>query len=212
MAGMASKANSLAAALRSRMVGPGTKRARFADLAALGDDSRCEVINGVLVEKARPSAEHGASQGGIVSLLAHRFHRRPGGRWPGGWWFGTEVDVEYETHEVYLHDVVGWRRDRVPERPTGRPVRIRPDWACELVSPSNEKRDRVDKFQVLHANGVPHYWIGDPLEQTLIVHRWQPQGYLVVLTAAAGDTIRAEPFDAVELRVSALFGVEDDDE
>ena len=146
------------------------------------------------------------------SLLSRRFQRRTGGRWPGGWWFGSEIDVEYETHEIYLHDIVGWRRDRVPERPTGRPVRIRPDWACELVSPSNAKRDRVDKFQILHANGVPHYWIGDPLEQTLIVHRWQPQGYLVVLTAAAGDVIRAEPFDAVELRVSSLFGIEDDDE
>jgi Uma2 family endonuclease len=194
------------------MVAPRTKLAGFADLAALGDDSRCEVIHGVIVEKAAPSAEHGASQIGIGSVLSRRFQRRPGGRWPGGWWFGTEIDVEYETHEIYLHDIVGWRRDRVPERPAGRPVRTRPDWACELVSPSNEKRDRVDKFQVLHRNGVPHYWLGDPIEQTLVIHRWQPQGYLVVLTAAAGDTIRAEPFDAVELRVSSLFGIEDDDE
>jgi Uma2 family endonuclease len=121
-------------------------------------------------------------------------------------------EIEYETHEVYLHDVVGWRRDRVPQRPTGRPVRIRPDWVCELLSPSNAKRDQIDKFQVLHRNGVPHYWIADPLEHTLIVHRWEPRGYLVVLTAAAGDVVRAEPFDAVELRVSTLFGLEDDEE
>jgi hypothetical protein len=57
---------------------------------------------------------------------------------------------------------------------------------------------------VLYANAVRHYWIADPIEQTLIVHRWQPQGYLVALTA--------EPFDAVELRVSTLFGLEDDDD
>ncbi len=194
------------------MVASRTKLATFADLAALGDTPACEIIRGAIVEKAMPSAEHGESQGGIISTLTRRFQRRPGGRWPGGWWFGTEIDVEYEAHEVYRHDVVGWRRDRVPERPSGRPVLIRPDWVCELISPSNEKRDRIDKFQVLQANGVPHYWIADPMEQTLIVHRWEPNGYLVILTAAAGDVVRAEPFHAVELRISALFAVEEDEE
>jgi len=89
-----------------------------------------------------------------------------------------------------------------PKRPSGRPVSIRPDWVCELVSPSNAKHDRVDKFQVLHRNGVPHYWIADPLDHVLTVHRWHESGYLVVLAATAGDTIRAEPFEAVELRCS----------
>ncbi len=45
---------------------------------------------------------------------------------------------------------------------------MRPDWACELLSPSNAKRDLIDKFQVLHTTGVSHRWIADPLEQTLI--------------------------------------------
>jgi len=191
---------------------PGIKLATAADLAILPGDARAEIIHGVIAEKASPSAEHGASQIALGAVLVRRFQRVLGGRWPGGWWFGSEIEVEYETHEVYLHDVVGWRRDRVPQRPTGRPVRTRPDWACELLSPSNAKRDLIDKFQVLHTNGVPHYWIADPLERTLIVHRWEPRGYLVVLTAAAGDTVRAEPFDAVELRVSTLFGLEDDEE
>jgi Uma2 family endonuclease len=194
------------------MVAPRVRLATFSDLAALPEDARAEIIHGIIVEKASPAAEHGGSQASLGAVLIRRFQRRPGGRWPGGWWFGTEIDVEYETHEIYLHDVVGWRRDRLPERPTGRPVRTRPDWACELLSRSNAKRDLVDKFQVLHANGVPHYWIADPVEQTLIVHRWEPAGYLVVATAAAGDVIRAEPFNAVELAVSALFGLEEDEE
>jgi Uma2 family endonuclease len=193
------------------MVAPKSELATWADLAALGDGRRAEIIHGAIVEKVSPSAEHGASQFAFGVVLGRRFQRRGGGRWPGGWWFGTEIEVEYETHEIYLHDVVGWRRDRVPERPTGRPIRTHPDWTCELLSPSNAKRDVVDKFKVLHANKVPHYWIADPVEQTLVVHRWEPGGYLVVLTAAAGDVVRAEPFDAVELRVATLFGAEDEE-
>jgi Uma2 family endonuclease len=174
------------------MSAPRTQLATAADLL---EDGRAEVIHGVIVQKASPSAEHGASQLAFGATISRRFQRSPGGRWPGG----------------YLHDVVGWRRDRVPARPTGRPVRIKPDWACELLSPSNAKRDLVDKFSVLHRNAVPHYWIADPVEQTLIVHRWQPDGYLVVLTAAAGDVVRAEPFDAVELAVATLFGADDEE-
>jgi Uma2 family endonuclease len=147
-----------------------------------------------------------------LGARGRRFQRPPGGRWPGGWWFATEAEVQYETHEVYVHDLAGWRRDRVPERPKGRPVRIRPDWVCELLSPSNRQRDLVDKLQVLHTTGVPHDWIVDPIDQTLTVHRWEPAGYLILLTAAAGDTVRAEPFEATELRVSALLGLEADDE
>jgi hypothetical protein len=35
---------------------------------------------------------------------------------------------------------------------------------------------------------------------------------LIVLTAASGDIVRAEPFEAVELRIDVLFGDADDDE
>ena len=188
------------------------RTATFADLEALADDVSAEVIRGTLVEKASPTMEHGRSQLMTGRILSRRFDRRPGGRWPGGWWFGTEVDVEYETHEIYRHDLVGWRRDRVPECPRGRPIRIRPDWVCEMLSPSNEKRDLVDKMRVLHLASVPHYWIGNPEEKTLVVHRREPRGYLIVLTAASGDVVRAESFDAVELSIDVLFGDADEDD
>lgn len=187
-------------------------KASFADLEALGDDVSAEIIHGTIVEKANPTMEHGRSQLATGGVLRRRFDRGSGGRWPGGWWFGSEVEVEYETHEVYRHDLVGWRRDRVPEFPRGWPVRVRPDWVCEMLSPSNEKRDLIDKMRVLHVAGVPHYWIGNPQDKTLVVHRWEPKGYLIVLTAASGDVVRAEPFEAVELRIDVLFGDPDDDE
>ena len=193
------------------MVAPRSKLATYADLEEMGGGANAEIIRGVIVDKASPTMEHGRSQRSVGTVLGRRFDRHSGGRWPGGWWIGTEVDVEYEVHELYRHDIVGWRRDRVPACPVGRPVRVRPDWVCELLSPSNEKRDLVDKLRVLHAGGVPHYWIGNPEDRTLVVHRWETKGYLIILTAVAGEVIRAEPFEAVELRVATLFGEDDDD-
>ena len=58
--------------------------------------------------------------------------------------------------------------------------------------------------------GVPHYWLADPATRTLVVYRWQPEGYLLVLSAVAPERVHAEPFAAIELSVAALFGAEDD--
>jgi hypothetical protein len=63
---------------------------------------------------------------------------------------------------------------------------------------------------VLHRAEVPHYGIVDPDEKILLVHRWSPDGYTVVQRAAAGETVRAEPFDAIELRVNMLYDDDDD--
>jgi Uma2 family endonuclease len=186
--------------------------ATFADLERLGAETRAEIIHGMIVDKASPTGEHSGSQLLLGGYLGRRFDRKPGGRWPGGWWLHTEVHVEYAKHELFCHDVAGWRRERVPDRPKGWPVRIRPDWVCELLSPSNEKRDLVDKMRVLRDAGVPYYWIVNPAEKVLVVHRLEPNGYLVATTASSGETIRAEPFQDVELRVGVLFGDEDEDE
>jgi Uma2 family endonuclease len=88
---------------------------------------------------------------------------------------------------------------------------VRPDWVCEILS-TNRRRDLVDKLNVLAAVGAPFYWIVDPDEKTITVLRLELQGYVVALATAAGETVRAQPFDAVELRVSAIFGDEGPDE
>jgi Uma2 family endonuclease len=89
-------------------------------------------------------------------------------------------------------------------------VRIRPDWVCEVLSPSNASNDLVKKLRVYHRFQVGHDWIIDPQHETLTVLRWTADGYLTALTAGRGERVRAEPFDAVELPVGVLFG--DDEE
>lgn len=193
---------------------PAPKLATYDDLLAFTDpeNKRAELIHGQVVERVGPAGEHSSTQSRLATLLGRRFDRARGERWPGGWWFGVECDMQYETHEVFCHDLIGWRRERMPDRPHGRPQRLRPDWACEIISPSTEKRDFVEKMPVLHRAQVPYFWIVRPIEKTLLVHRWTPDGYVVRAAAATGDVVRAEPFDAVELRVAVMFGDEDDDE
>jgi Uma2 family endonuclease len=87
-----------------------------------------------------------------------------------------------------------------------------PGWICEIVNDSNRTTDTLAKLRRYHQSGVPHYWIVDQLEGTLTVHRHTPDGYVIVLAAEASERVRAEPFDAIELRVATLLGLDDDDQ
>lgn len=166
-----------------------------------------ELIGGELFEKAAPSGEHGGTQAGIVGAVLVPFQRRTGGpSGPGGWWIATEVEILLETGDVVRPDIVGWRRERCPDLPTGTPVEQRPDWACEVVSPSSATHDTVRKLRLYHRVGIPHYWVADPRDRTLTVMRWSTDGYITVLRAERHEVVRAEPFDAITISVGALFG------
>lgn len=189
-------------------VEPVRRLATVADLPVEGDRGAHEIVAGVIVEKASPTFEHGEAQG-AAAAHARRF-RDPGGGGPAGWWIAVEVDVELEPHELYRPDVAGWRRDRTPERPAGWPVRIRPDWVCEILSPSTAARDLGPKLRTYHRHGVEHLWIVDPEHRTLTVYRHGAEGYVVALVAGVGELVAAEPFGALPLHVGGLFGVEED--
>jgi hypothetical protein len=40
----------------------------------------------------------------------------------------------------------------------------------------------------------------------LTVMRWSPDGYVTLLRAERGETVRPEPFPQIELAVGTLFG------
>jgi Uma2 family endonuclease len=164
-----------------------------------------ELIDGEIVQKADPSAEHGSAQVGVVRAVVP-YQRRSGGGGPGGWWILTEVEILLETGEVVRPDVVGFRRERCPERPKGNPVRLRPDWICEIVSPNNPQHDTIKKLRLYHRVELPHYWLLDPRDLTLTVMRFSRDGFVTLLRAASDEVVRAEPFDSAEISVATLFG------
>jgi Uma2 family endonuclease len=180
-------------------------RATAQDFFAIPEDERFhELIDGEIVCKADPSAEHGIAQAGVVSVRS-RYHG-PAGGGPGGWWIATEVEVALQTGDVVRPDVLGWRRDRSPQRPTGCPVRTRPDWICEIISPSRPNDDTVKKLRLYHAVAIPYYWLVDPRDATLTVLRWDEAGFVTLTRAERGEVVRPEPFEAIELPVGVLFG------
>jgi len=173
------------------------------DILGAPEGLRAEVVGGDLFTSPRPHPRHGVAQAVLAVEIAGPFQVGRGG--PGGWWILIEPDVAFGPHDIVSPDLVGWRRERVPEFPDEQPVSIRPDWVCEVLSPRTARRDRTAKSDLYLGGGVPHFWLVDPEERTLEAFELDEGGWLRLGAWGEGDRACVRPFDAVEIDVGALF-------
>ncbi len=130
------------------------------------------------------------------------FQRGRGG--PGGWWILDEPELHF-ADDILVPDLAGWRRERMPESPTGAFSQLAPDWVCEVLSSSTARIDRVLKVALYAREGVGHVWLVDPIAQTLEVLQLEGASGLLAASFGGSCTVRAEPFDAIELDLGALW-------
>jgi Uma2 family endonuclease len=174
--------------------------ATYADLEALPPGVKGEIIDGVLHTQPRPRSRHanvGLMLGGDLQSTFQR--GRYGG--PGGWWILLEPGIEVLPRSPeFSPDVAGWRHARMPQLPPPKePIRVVPDWICEILSPSTRRYDLRVKRTFYAEIGVGHLWYLDLEARTLSVSRLHEGRWLELGVYGANEKIRAEPFEAVEL-------------
>jgi Uma2 family endonuclease len=176
--------------------------ATWADLARLPEGTRAEILDGQILFAPSPGPQHQGIGSRVLGFLGLPFDFDDN---PGGWWILHDVDVELAPTTVLQPDVAGWRRTRVPDFPSERPIRILPDWVCEIVSPSSVRLDRLRKTAIYLEAGVPFFWIIDPEARLLEAFQALDGRWLRLGAWSEGDRARIPPFDAVELDVGRLF-------
>jgi Uma2 family endonuclease len=172
----------------------------IADLLA-SPEERVELIDGEIVRRPMARAEHGVVQGNTREELGP-VNRKSG---PGGWWILTEVGVAYELHQCPSHDLAGWRKERMPERPSGV-IELAPDWVCEIVSPGHERKDTLTLFLLLQRHRVPFYWLIWPEDRTLVAYGLDGDHYRVIATLSEPARVRVPPFEEIEIDLAYILG------
>jgi Uma2 family endonuclease len=184
---------------------PAPREATYADIEALPPHVVGQLVHGVLYTHARP-ASHARASSVLGADLGGAFDRGRGG--PGGWGLLDEPELHFG-RDVLVPDLAGWRRERMPELPRVPYFELAPDWVCEVLSPSTAAVDRVTKLGVYLREGVRHLWFVDPEARTLEVLRREREGdearFVMAQSFAGDEGARAEPFDAIELELGALW-------
>jgi Uma2 family endonuclease len=184
------------------MANPQHRRATYDDLRAVPDDRLAQIVDGELVTSPRPNLRHARAASVLGMDLGNPFERGRGG--PGGWWILYEPEVHLHD-DALVPDLAGWRRERMPQPPSGNFTTVAPDWICEVLSPQTARVDRIRKLPIYGREGVANAWLIDPGAQTLEVFRRVDQAWLLVATHEGTDRVRVEPFAEVELELGALW-------
>jgi Uma2 family endonuclease len=177
--------------------------ATYADLLSLPNHVVGEIVDGELYATPRPGIPHVRAASRLGAILGPPFDEGLGG--PGGWVVLDEPELHF-AEDVIVPDLAGWRRERLPVVPEAPFLTLPPDWVCEIVSPSTERIDRVQKLRVYAREGVSYAWLLNPASRTLEVLRLE-HGKWVVLVAhgIAEGVVAIDPFGAVPFDLSRVW-------
>lgn len=180
------------------------KRATYQDVLDAPEHVVAEVLAGELHLSPRPAPRHSRAAITLGADLQPPFDRGRGG--PGGWIILMEPELHLgDEPGIVVPDLAGWRRERMAAIPGAAFISVAPDWICEVISPSTGRFDRAEKLPFYATQQVRWAWLVEPLQRTLEVLRNEGGRWLLLGTFAGDAKVRAEPFDAIELELAALW-------
>lgn len=183
------------------MVDPGKRRkASYRDVLRSPPHVNAEVIDGELFLSPRPAFPDARGITSLASLLGVPFDLEYRG--PGGWFFLVEPEIHLGRN-IVVPDIAAWRRDRMPDV-TANYATVPPAWICEGLSESTAKHDRTRKLPLYAKAGVEFAWLISATEWTLEVYGLVDGRYELVQMFREHDVIRAQPFEALQLRLSMI--------
>jgi Uma2 family endonuclease len=184
------------------MANEASRRATYADVLAAPPQRVAELLDGTLYTQPRPRLRQAYAASRLGGKLETPFGT--GAQGPGDWILLDEPELHLAS-DVVVPDLAGWRRSTLPELPDEAYLTVRPDWMCEVLSPSTQRTDRVLKLSLYRREAVPYVWLLDPAAKTLEILRLDGASYRLLDTFADDARVRAEPFDASELELAALW-------
>ncbi|MGH3679704.1 MAG: Uma2 family endonuclease [Natronosporangium sp.] len=172
----------------------------LAEFLALPEDTRCEIVDGILRPMATPSDVHREVQKYLTWRLTEQ---RP-----------TELRVSWELSVIFqIIPPTAYIPDVLVYRP--RPVRTSANSvpcgdvliAAEIVSPGSQTDDRITKPVQYALNGIPHYWrIELDPELEIHTHRLVDSAYEPAGKFGRGTNLADPELPWLDIDVDGLLG------
>lgn len=167
--------------------------------AALQDDDRYEIIDGVLYMAPAPGAPHQTTVGWFIFYLTTHVQIKGLGRV-----LPAPFDVELAPNFVVQPDVLVVLNDNLSVLTPSRVVGA-PDLVVEIASPSTAGYDRREKQDAYAQAGVREYWIADPATKTIEVLQLQDDQYRSLNVFQNGATLPSTVVPNMPVHVEQFF-------
>ncbi len=175
-------------------------RVSFADLQQAPEDGRrYELYDGEVFVVPAPLPLHQIAVLRFTELL------RAYTRGHGGLVFLSPIDIVFSEFDVVQPDVVFFERGREHLIDLSQVIRVAPDLAVEVLSPSTERTDRGKKMQMLARYGVREYWLVEPKDRRVEVYWLAGEVYALAQTASASEVVRSTVLPDFDFIVDQLF-------
>lgn len=145
-------------------------RYTYSDYVRWQGDERWELIDGApLLMSPAPSTRHQQISGRVSQQLFNQLEGKPCTP------FYSPIDVRLPEGDEADDDVQTVVQPDVlvvcdPEKIDKKGVRGAPDFIVEILSPSTQVRDEVQKAALYEKYGVREYWIIDPDKNQVLIH------------------------------------------
>lgn len=182
-----------------------SRRLTYEDFLLFPDDDglRHEIIDGEHYVTAAPNRRHQELVGRLFLTIGTFVEDRT----ERGRVFLSPFDVVFSFHDIVEPDLVFVAPDQF-QILTDKNIQGTPALVVEVLSPSTRKRDRELKRQLYDRSGVREYWIVDPEQNVVTIHRRSSDGSFpqaAQLAAATLDTLDSPLLPGWSLPIARLF-------
>ena len=172
-----------------------------ADIEALPEGQRAELIDGEMYMMASPSATHQAVQIWLATEIYAKI-REKGGKCKA---FSAPFAVyimEDDKNYVEPDIVVICDRDKIDKKG----CQGAPDWVIEIVSPFSKKMDFYKKLDLYERAGVREYWVIDASKKAIVIYTLENEGIPEIHSFS--DVVKAAVLGDFEIDFSKMTDYE----
>jgi len=172
----------------------------YAELATWPEDGRrYELYDGEVSEVPAPLPRHQLAMLELQDCLRTYVRRH------GGVVLVSPIDIVFNETNVLQPDIVVFTRERRHFVELDRPIRVPPDVAVEVISPSTATNDRGRKLQWFERFGVCEYWILDPTAERIEVRTLVAGKYSTPVSVGRGEAFRSTVLSDFTCPADSLF-------
>lgn len=162
------------------------------------DGSRCELLEGELIQMTPAGARHGQTTLAVGTILRTFVKEKGLGHVVSN---HTGVFTEKDPDTVLAPDLAYWSHERLPELPEGF-AEVPPDLAVEVVSPGDSQSYVHRKLLHYLDHGIALIWVVDPKARTVTQYRSRQD---VCILAEAEEITGGDVLPEFSCRVGEFF-------